>query len=952
MDIELSSKLPTTITHTKSGDIGSIKVENNIVTIPMMSIGSNKPNYIVTVYMLSIIDNYVKALWYKDADLEWQRHYTEINNIKTFYPSVNIKYYNPEDKFQSNPYWQETIIEVINPIMQTPYFVYIVKTNYPSGIILGQISNQIWNKEVNHQQLEHIETQPLPRPGEEIQLKWIMNVDSTIKDYPVVLARYETPLFSGGIVKAKNNTGVDITYDIEVFGNMIYNIMPTDFYDYKIGKWVYLLKDIQLTGQYQEYGWSDITSDNTTDEESFIQAINNVRASNGLNSLVANKFLINAAKNHAQDMATNNYFSHTGLDTREPLNRVTDANYFNDLDNGASTGVGENIALYSKEEAISIVINNWLNSPDHRANILNSDWKEIGFVIQKDSSGNYYYVNDFAFRSDGINKGIDSIYRVAPFNFLGIPHIKNYMAIDYPNPLQIDSALDFEKVFDMVTYKGTITKLYNQNDTAEVSINNITYTLPIFYHCEGKTRDVNGGSSAFKIGDEVIVENPANENNFNDACIIGFPNKLSSCGERLLINIAYKTNTYKSYHGVWNFGTNMWESVLDNNNNLIQTPCESNLISNFLSDLEYIETIPDNQANIGTSILVSPSSTFSDMWKISAPAFEHSVLEPGYTAENNVNFNNILTANGYNKLYTTISGDRTWSGTIPDAGTTEIIYTFEPFARDTPTTLDYDFIGLNSIETHHEEINSGIKYDLWTGQAINYPTKTNIKYFYYGISIDLKYHHTVDAISQGTFSCAGQPPYTSEIVGSGTTTANKIVEEDYIIKSVYGTNTTPLATYNAFDYQSETYGYNIYGCWGGVGVSAKGRTASYSVNQKAVTKYIPYYNSMTYHFLSNNMFFSMYIPEILYFEQYNGIDTAHSYYSIYCKTNYTQELADSNFDPNALSNHVEITNFINIHLNAKKQYIATNLSSQIKTLPYVSFLTTNGFTIRAYPIKK
>ena len=115
---------------------------------------------------------------------------------------------------------------------------------------------------------EFIETQPYPRFGEYIQLRWFMHIyekNNNIltyinKEEMIDSVKYESPLFTGGIITNKRGEGIDTRYDVLVYDEPFYNIMPTDFFDYEVGKWVYLLKaNANLTGEHQKYGSSDIT---------------------------------------------------------------------------------------------------------------------------------------------------------------------------------------------------------------------------------------------------------------------------------------------------------------------------------------------------------------------------------------------------------------------------------------------------------------------------------------------------------------------------------------------------------------------------------------------------------------------------------------------------------------------------------------------------------------------
>ena len=94
-----------------------------------------------------------------------------------------------------------------------------------------------------------------------------------------------------------------------------------------------------------------------------------------------------AASDHSTDMAQQDYFSHLSLDGRQFNQRITAAGY------PYSTG-GENIACgYSTPQA---VMNGWMNSSGHRANILNASFCDIGvgYAFESASSYRYYWTQD------------------------------------------------------------------------------------------------------------------------------------------------------------------------------------------------------------------------------------------------------------------------------------------------------------------------------------------------------------------------------------------------------------------------------------------------------------------------------------------------------------------------------------------------------------------------------
>lgn len=96
-----------------------------------------------------------------------------------------------------------------------------------------------------------------------------------------------------------------------------------------------------------------------------------------------NTALQHAAVKHSADMATGNFFSHTGSDGSQPHDRAASAGY--------QGGVGENLYWRgSKSIAIKQAINWWLGSEGHCMNIMSEGWKEIGASCVQNSSTSYF----------------------------------------------------------------------------------------------------------------------------------------------------------------------------------------------------------------------------------------------------------------------------------------------------------------------------------------------------------------------------------------------------------------------------------------------------------------------------------------------------------------------------------------------------------------------------------
>ncbi|MEM9774023.1 MAG: CAP domain-containing protein [Chloroflexota bacterium] len=116
------------------------------------------------------------------------------------------------------------------------------------------------------------------------------------------------------------------------------------------------------------------------EEATVLDLVNSERENAGCGPLEANPFLRSAAFLHSQDMAVNRYFDHTALDGSRFWDRADRAGY-------QGFAAGENIAAgYGSPES---VMNGWMNSSGHRANILNCSHTEIGIGYYFDSGSPY-----------------------------------------------------------------------------------------------------------------------------------------------------------------------------------------------------------------------------------------------------------------------------------------------------------------------------------------------------------------------------------------------------------------------------------------------------------------------------------------------------------------------------------------------------------------------------------
>lgn len=126
--------------------------------------------------------------------------------------------------------------------------------------------------------------------------------------------------------------------------------------------------------------------------------VNIEREKGGLSPLVWNNQLAYAARYHAMDMATDNYFDHDSHDLRGN-NLVMVCKTFDRITKFYTEGFScaENISAGKRTAAATV--DGWMNSPGHKQNILNPSAKYlgIGYYQKQDSDYTHYCVQCFAY---------------------------------------------------------------------------------------------------------------------------------------------------------------------------------------------------------------------------------------------------------------------------------------------------------------------------------------------------------------------------------------------------------------------------------------------------------------------------------------------------------------------------------------------------------------------------
>ena len=108
---------------------------------------------------------------------------------------------------------------------------------------------------------------------------------------------------------------------------------------------------------------------------SIVDAMNRERAARGLTPLRINRRLTLAANDRVGDMLSKHYFDHVSPEGMSPFKWVEREGY-------AYHEVGENLAIGYRSDA---VVDGWMRSPGHRANILGAGYDEVGVAVAPES---------------------------------------------------------------------------------------------------------------------------------------------------------------------------------------------------------------------------------------------------------------------------------------------------------------------------------------------------------------------------------------------------------------------------------------------------------------------------------------------------------------------------------------------------------------------------------------
>jgi len=129
----------------------------------------------------------------------------------------------------------------------------------------------------------------------------------------------------------------------------------------------------------------------TSRESQIFSLINRERARSGLGSLTWNPDLAGLARDYSQTMAREGFFDHIDGQGNSVVERAKHAHI------RGWQKIGENLFECEPTNSLpSLAIRGWMNSPTHRDNILDPEWRATGIGIAYAGNGDIYITEVFA----------------------------------------------------------------------------------------------------------------------------------------------------------------------------------------------------------------------------------------------------------------------------------------------------------------------------------------------------------------------------------------------------------------------------------------------------------------------------------------------------------------------------------------------------------------------------
>jgi uncharacterized protein YkwD len=138
-------------------------------------------------------------------------------------------------------------------------------------------------------------------------------------------------------------------------------------------------------------------------EAKLLESLNSLRARRGLARLRLSHALSSAARQHSWDMARNGFCGHASGGGTSFWKRLM--RFYGRGRVWRGWAVAENVLCHPRHLTASAALGRWLGSPGHRANLLSSDWRDVGLAAVYAGA---------TFRESG---GDDALFLTADFGF-------------------------------------------------------------------------------------------------------------------------------------------------------------------------------------------------------------------------------------------------------------------------------------------------------------------------------------------------------------------------------------------------------------------------------------------------------------------------------------------------------------------------------------------------------
>lgn len=135
---------------------------------------------------------------------------------------------------------------------------------------------------------------------------------------------------------------------------------------------IFLFLFLQIVFPFAQKSFPQVLGASTVSLRDLLALTNQQRTQNGLPPLTLNQKLTYAAEEKARDMFAKDYWAHNSPDGTTPWSFIKSSQYQYEY-------AGENLA--KGFDSAKSAMDAWMNSPEHRANILSENYQDVGFAV-------------------------------------------------------------------------------------------------------------------------------------------------------------------------------------------------------------------------------------------------------------------------------------------------------------------------------------------------------------------------------------------------------------------------------------------------------------------------------------------------------------------------------------------------------------------------------------------